>query len=224
MFDREFLQSVCDLTVNFGKLRREYPNQMLIEYDPNDAFSKYYNVGSVIEAIEKYQRREITDREMAHWMCIYAWIINGGFPDGEITFDGKVFVQGEISYLIDGLSFFAKDHDCANCEDGVYDLEKSKEILRALDLLYTTIEDWAFYYARTDYCTDDDDHVILVVNEQTRQYIKLYSDADYLDEIQGFIKFNEKEFCDLLGKLEKDRYTMIASTLYCEDESETMRP
>ena len=107
MYDKELIESVCDLSCNYKELLVKHGNQTKIEYDCDNPFEKYYSLNTILGTIEKYRKRKITDKELSHWACIYDWIINGGFSD-KVKFapTKKTYVIYEISDWLDSLSFF----------------------------------------------------------------------------------------------------------------------
>ena len=62
-------------------------NQTSIEYDLDYPFEKYYNVATIIGAINKYISKEWNHRTLANWCCIYNWILGGGFKEDVKEFD-----------------------------------------------------------------------------------------------------------------------------------------
>jgi len=178
MYDRELLESVATATCDYTKLLKEYPNQTKIEYDTVRPFEKYYRLSSILLSIEKYQRGEITDGELAHWACIYDWIINGRWEVEEETVDKATFViREEISDWLDSLSFYEAEFDESG--EAKYDLETRKLIFGNLDFILQTISEWSFYYVRVDKTCEEETLIVAVnhVRELWAQFV-----VDYLSD------------------------------------------
>ena len=110
MYDKEMIRKVCDLTCSKEEVVR---NQTTIKYDTEHPFKTYYNVSTITGAITKYISKEWDDQTLAHWACIYCWILSGGFDDNVKedldTFEG--FFRDVVTWDLDGLSFFSAEDD-----------------------------------------------------------------------------------------------------------------
>lgn len=174
MYDKELLESVANATCDYAALRKNYPRADMIEYDEDHSFEKYYHLESIIASIEKYQKGEITDDELAHWACVYDYVLNGRFVENdEDDIPIELFIlRYEVSDWLDSLSFFEECEDSAKHEDGVFDLEERKEGFRVLDRIMRTHREWVFYYDDLY----DDYQELLLVNESRRAYVRMVSD------------------------------------------------
>ena len=166
---------------------------------------------SIIKAIEKYQADEISDRQLAHWMCISDWIINGGFKEkrnGAVTI--KEILIWQITDLIDSLSFFDIERDKGYNKGGFYDLEEYKEIFKTFDLLYNTANEWEFVFSHTDELGDNEDDVVFIAkNEDKKIYVKFYTDFDLPYNEAELKKIEQKESEKLISRLQNDGYIEI---------------
>ena len=75
MYDKELIDKICNLTCKPEEIDID---QTSIKYDSVDSFNKYYNVNTIINAIDKYINKEWNDKTLANWFCLYDWIIKGG--------------------------------------------------------------------------------------------------------------------------------------------------
>ena len=174
----ECLEEEMSQVLNFLQNRKNYEG---LEFLKN-SFEKYYNLARIINTIRKYENKEIDDRYLAYWMCIYNWIIMAdewaNVPIEEITF--KTWVVWEISGWLDSLSFF-------DDSDDFYNLEEYKKTFEVLDKIYNNLEDWNRVFAHTDEWGDNDDDVaVLVSNDKTKEFVRIGSQLDYLNNKVAF--------------------------------------
>ena len=193
----ECLEEEMSQVLNFLQNRKNYEG---LEFLKN-SFEKYYNLARIINTIRKYENKEIDDRCLAHWMCVYNWIIMAdewaNVPIEEITF--KTWIVWEISGWLDSLSFF-------DDSDDFYNLEEYKKTFEVLDKIYNNLEGWNRVFAHTDEWGDnDDDVVVLVSNDKTKEFVRIGSQLDYLNNKVAFerVELDElKRRVDALKKLD----------------------
>ena len=193
----ECLKEEMSQVLNFLQNRKNYEG---VEFMKN-SFEKYYNLARIINTIRKYENKEIDDRYLAYWMCIYNWIIMAdewsNVPIEEITF--KTWVVWEISGWLDSLSFF-------DDSDDFYNLEEYKKTFEVLDKIYNNLEGWNRVFAHTDEWGDnDDDVVVLTFNDKTKEFVRIGSQLDYLNNKVAFerVELDElKRRVDALKKLD----------------------
>ena len=193
----ECLKEEMSQVLNCLQNRKNYEG---LEFLKN-SFEKYYNLARIINAIRKYENKEIDDRYLAKWMCVYNWIIMAdewaNVPIEEITF--KTWVVWEISGWLDSLSFF-------DDSDDFYNLEEYKKTFEVLDKIYNNLEDWNRVFAHTDEWGDNDDDVaVLVSNDKTKEFVRIGSQLDYLNNKVAFerVELDElKRRVDALKKLD----------------------
>ena len=193
----ECLKEEMSQVLNFLQNRKNYEG---LEFLKN-SFEKYYNLARIINTIRKYENKEIDDRYLAYWMCIYNWIIMAdewaNVPIEEITF--KTWVVWEISGWLDSLSFF-------DDSDDFYNLEEYKKTFEVLDKIYNNLEGWNRVFAHTDEWGDnDDDVVVLTFNDKTKEFVRIGSQLDYLNNKVAFerVELDElKRRVDALKKLD----------------------
>ena len=193
----ECLEEEMSQVLNFLQNRKNYEG---LEFMKN-SFEKYYNLARIINTIRKYENKEIDDRYLAYWMCIYNWIIMAdewaNVPIEEITF--KTWVVWEISGWLDSLSFF-------DDSDDFYNLEEYKKTFEVLDKIYNNLEGWNRVFAHTDEWGDnDDDVVVLTFNDKTKEFVRIGSQLDYLNNKVAFerVELDElKRRVDALKKLD----------------------
>lgn len=193
----ECLKEEMSQVLNCLQNRKNYEG---LEFLKN-SFEKYYNLARIINAIRKYENKEIDDRYLAKWMCVYNWIIMAdewaNVPIEEITF--KTWVVWEISGWLDSLSFF-------DDSDDFYNLEEYKKTFEVLDKIYNNLEGWNRVFAHTDEWGDNDDAVVvLTFNDKTKEFVRIGSQLDYLNNKVAFerVELDElKRRVDALKKLD----------------------
>lgn len=144
---------------------------------------------------------------MAHWACLYNWIINGGFSRRAMR---KLYkeniiqqiIKSEIFDYLDALSFFSED-DLEEDDDEEYDFHSYE----MLDQVLQTIEEWRCTYTPTENAYMNCDQYILFINEKRKQYFTMYS--QYLNNKinkENMIKVSRKEFEQKIKELDQLQY------------------
>lgn len=181
MFNRHLFAKICDVSCSFNELEEFVIDIDKKEFDLQNPFEKYYSVDKIILAIEKYQANEIDAKFLAYWMNAYNWIIMGGFKiekkDESISL--KEFLIWTISDWLDSLSFFNVDNDW-------YNLEDYKNAYKVFDLVLQDINHCKAVFA--DYGDNEGDAVVLIRNDNSKYYIKVYGELDYNNEMISFEK------------------------------------
>ena len=195
MYDKDLYNKIINASCSFEELEKFVIKIDKKEFDLDNAFEKYYDVERILYAIRRYENKEINDRYLAYWMNAYDWIIMAGFKtepkNKEITFQD--WVEWEISDLLDSLAFFDDSDDW-------YNLDDYKNSFIALDKVYKNINNWKCVFAHTDEWGDnDDDVVLLVVNDKTKEFVKMYGELDYLNEK---VKIDKVELDELEKEIE----------------------
>ena len=205
MYDKELIQRVCNLTCLKEELVR---NQTTIKYDTEHPFKKYYSLSTIKGAIEKYISNEWDDQTLAHWACIYCWILSGGFGDN-LTDDlnsFETFFKNFITWDLDGLSFFSAEDEEPN------DMQESIALFEHYDHIWQTRNEWEVVYAMIGpFAKENEDQYALLVNNTKKEYMIMYSDHlknGYEDERFHFV--SQDEYVALVEQLKKDGYTMLS--------------
>lgn len=111
MFNKNLFESICNLTCEKEDFNFNPANRRKVKYDLEDPFIKYYSYDSIVKAFNKYINKEWDDKTLAHWFCVYCWILNGGFSSK--TKSSLNLVEELITFIIsdylDGMSFFKKN-------------------------------------------------------------------------------------------------------------------
>ena len=119
MYDKELFGKIISVSCTFEELEAFVINIDKKEFDLENAFEKYYDAERILYAIRRYEKKEISDKYLAHWMNAYNWIIMAGFrtqqENKEIVF--KDWLVWEISDWLDSLSFFDDSEDYITLED-----------------------------------------------------------------------------------------------------------
>lgn len=79
MYNKEFFEKVVNVDCSFKELKTFCANIDKEKYDTDNAFEKYYNVESILKAINRYKNGEVSDIYLACWANAYGWIIMAGF-------------------------------------------------------------------------------------------------------------------------------------------------
>ena len=184
MYDKELIQRVCNLTCLKEEVVR---NQTTIKYDTEHPFKKYYSFSTIKGAIEKYISNEWDDQTLAHWACIYCWILSGGFDDN-LTDDlnsFETFFKDFITWDLDGLSFFSAEDEEPN------DMQEIIALFEDYDHIWQTRNEWEVVYAMIGpFAKENEDQYALLVNNTKKEYMIMYSDHlknGYEDEHFHFV-------------------------------------
>ena len=209
MYDKELIQRVCNLTCLKEEVVR---NQTTIKYDTEHPFKKYYSLSTIKGAIEKYISNEWDDQTLAHWACIYCWILSGGFDDN-LTDDlnsFETFFKNFITWDLDGLSFFSAEYEEPN------DMQESIALFEHYDHIWQTRNEWEVVYAMIGpFAKENEDQYALLVNNTKKEYMIMHSDHlenGYEDEHFRFV--SQDQYVALVEQLKKDSYTVLS----CSEE------
>ncbi len=210
MYNVKLFEKIVDVKCSFEELKSFVTQMDKIEFDIDNAFNKYYNVDKILRAICCYKNKEIDDKFLAYWMNAYNWIIMGGFKiastNEAISFQD--WVVWEISDWLDSLSFFDDSDDWFN----INDYENSFVIL---DEVYRNINDWECVFAHTDeWRGNDDDLVLLVTNNKTKQYIKMYASLDFFNQKVTFPRIEENQIEKEIERLNNANYKELRYGLF----------
>lgn len=195
MYNVKLFEKIFQVTCSWEELHsfvREIDKQ---KYDLDNPFEKYYNLEKILFAIQRYEKKEIDDKFLACWMNAYNWIIMGGFKieasDNSITL--KEWLEWEICDWLDSLSFFDDSEEW-------FELDKYKKAFTVLSKVYCNIKDWDSVFSSAEDRYDEGDVVVLVYNEKTKEFVKIYGELDYyrLD-----VKFQRVELKELEKQIEQ---------------------
>ena len=212
MYNKELFDKIINVTCTFKELETFVIDIDEKEFDLENAFEKYYNVEIILNAICRYENKEIDDKYLSYWMNAYNWIIMAGFKieskSKEIAFQD--WVVWEISDWLDSLSFFDDSDDWFNLED-------YKNSFVIIDKIYKNINDWKCLFVHTDKCGDNEDDVFfLVVNYKTKEFVKMYGDLDYLNEVVKIDRIEFEEVKKEIARLKKQGFTELRYGLFDE--------
>lgn len=195
MFNQEFFEKVCKVECTLVELQEAKLTEM--EYDYDNPFERYYQLESILIALRKYKKHNITAQYLAYWANTYNWIINGGFKSKIKKKDFLLhqIIQWEISDALDALSFF---EDKKN-----YNLKSFSYIFQTLDLILHSIEEWKGYYTLSSL----ENTYILLVNQRLLRYVVLTTNYEDKNEIlQDFEKLDIEELKKQINTLKKLYY------------------
>lgn len=213
MYNKELLEKICNVTCSFEELELFQIKIDKKEFDLEKPFEKYYDLDKILFAISRYENKEVNDKYLAYWMCMYNWLIMGYFEpvtkDNPVTF--KKWLEWEISDWLDSLSFFDDSDDW-------YNLEDYKNTFKILDKIYNNLQDWNGCFAHTDEWGDnDDDIVVLAYNEKINEFVKMYGELDYLHLDVKFERVELDELEKQIEKLRKNGYQELKYGTWDED-------
>ena len=202
MYNKDLYNKIIHVSCSFEELETFVSGIDKKEFDLDNAFEKYYDVEKILYAINRYENQEVDDKYLAYWMNAYNWIIMAGFKieskNNEISF--LDWVVWEISDWLDSLSFFDDSDDWFNLDD-------YRNSFKIIDGIYKNINEWDCVFAHTDeWGGNDDDVVLLVVNDKTKELVKIYASLDYLNERVDFPRIEEDEFEKKIKQLNKVGY------------------
>ncbi len=149
MVDKELLERIADAACGADELADFCVNLDEREYDLDGSFQKYYRLGRILHAIERFERGEIDVEYLAAWATAYKWIIMATEwerPDG---------VNGPIGYsdclvemisnTLDDLAFL---EDLYPKEEWTEWLKKDyKKTFREYDYVLSTLGEWTAFHA-----------------------------------------------------------------------------
>lgn len=219
MYDKELINKVCKLTFSKEEL---YRNQTTINYDIEYPFKKYYDMNVIIGAINKYLSKEWDDVTLAHWCCIYNWILRGGFHNDlkEDLNPLEEFLKDVISWDLDGLSFFNEDDYLEE------DISKWIENYRNFDHVWQTRNEWSGVYSPIGINDKiNGDQYVLLINEKRKEYIIIFSShlSNNYKNQNEYLKYTSKnKFIKLIEKLKEEKYSIVnwSEEYYCLELNE----
>ncbi len=207
MYDKDLIQRVCELTCAYNDV---IINPTTIKYDTEHPFKKYYSFNSIKGAIEKFISNEWDDRALAHWACIYCWILSGGCNKDIIedlnSFES--FLRDVITWDLDGLSFF----DAGCLDNGIRDLNKTIQLFKDYDHIWQTRDEWKVVYAMIGpYDEHNGEQWVALVNDVKKEYMIMNTDHlenGYEDECFKFVTAGG--FIELIERIKNDCYNILS--------------
>lgn len=218
MYDKDLIERVCNLTCSKEDVCR---NQITINYDTEYPFKKYYDVNIIIGAINKYISKEWDDQTLARWCCIYDWILCGGFSKDlkEELNPLEEYLFEDLSWTLDGLSFFDAEYYFEESEDEIYEIIKG---FKNWNHVWQTRDSWKGVYATIGkYDMLNGDQYVLLINDNLKEYMILFSQhlSNNYKHQNKYLRYTTKnKFVKLVEKI-KDEYKIISRSeeLYYSD-------
>jgi len=210
MYNKDLYNKIINASCSFEELEFFVSDIDKKELDLDNAFEKYYDVNKILYVINRYENKEVGDKYLTYWMNAYNWIIMAGFKieskNNEISF--RDWVVWKISDWLDGLSFFDDSDDWVSLED-------YKSSFKVIDGIYKNINEWDCVFAHTDERGGYDDAVVfLVVNDKTKELVKIYGNLDYLNAKVDFSRIEEDELEEKIEQLKKVGYQELRYGLF----------
>ena len=168
MFDKQMYEKIFTVSCTFEELENFVRGMDKKEWDLHNAFQKYYSLGCILSAIQKYKAKQISDKFLAYWSNAYNWIISAGLEfQSKTNHKIKEILAFEISDWLDSLSFFDETEE-------FFDIEEYINVFSTLDKIYNGINHWEFEYAPTnEFCEENGDIWVLFINIKEGLFLKL---------------------------------------------------
>lgn len=219
MFDKELIEKVCNLTCTEEDIDRP---QTTIKYDTEYPFKKYYRAETIVQALYKCLHKEWDENMLAHWCCIYDWILCGGFDDDlkEDLNPLEEFLRETISWNLDGLSFLSNG-DLK--EEGANFLKTIEHHQNLGHVWENRAELKAYHSSVGEIAKMNEDQFMVLIDETKKEYMIIYSeffdDDDIYDKLQSS---SEEDFKKLIQRLRSENYTLLSydEEAYYEAENE----
>ena len=213
MFDKKIYEKICTVSCTFEELRNFVSGIDKKELDLDNAFQKYYSLGCILSAIQKYKAKQITDKFLRNWANAYNWIVSAGLKfQSKTNHKIKEILTFEISDWLDSLSFFDETEE-------LFDIEKYINVFSTLDKIYNNINDWEFEYATTnEFCDENGDIWVLFIDIKEGLFLKLFHEGygDYL--VEGQEPWREDDIDKAIQSLKANGYKEMPYTNYDIDE------
>ena len=197
MVDKELLERIADAACGEAELKQfcKKTDKQKLYYV--DSFRKYYRLGRILHAIERFERGEIDVDYLTIWAIVYNRIIMAtkwAKTDCSGLVGFEEYLIETISETLDSLSFL----DSMNAEEEYAEqLEGYKDEFRFYDYVLSTLGEWDVSYAvgvtpddpedafpeEDDYDDDDD--------ETDDEIDELYDEFDELHA--SFLAVNESK-------------------------------
>lgn len=210
MYDKDLIEKICNLTCSKEDVCR---NQTSINYDNEYPFRKYYDVKIIIGAINKYISKEWDGQTLARWCCIYNWILCGGFSNNlkEDLNPLETFLFDDLSWSLDGLSFFDEDTYFEESEDEIYNIIEG---FNDWDHIWQTRDSWKGIYATIGkFDMINGDQYVLLINENLKEYMILFSAGHLSNNYKHqneYLRYTTKnKFVKMVEKVKKE-YKIIS--------------
>ena len=198
MFDLQLIKDIIECNVPDKVIKdflKKINNNDSIELE--NSFETFYDLKYILNTIEKYNNNEIDENYLAHWANAYNQIIMDSPYENTIETDFlKTVIQEEISWDLDGLSFF--DYDM------VQYLDNFVKDFCIYDKIYNSLDNWKIYYDRYDM----NEVYLFCINDKEKCFVRLYYNIDSDDDIEYLntctMGARDK---DLVKILKKNNYT-----------------
>ena len=145
MVDKELLERIADVACSQAELADFCANLDEREYDLDGSFQKYYRLGRILHAIERFERGEIDVDYLGTWATAYTWIIMATEWEksaGSVGFENCL--AETISNTLDDLPFL---EDLYPKEEWAERLEEYKKAFSEYDYVLSTLGEWTAFHA-----------------------------------------------------------------------------
>ena len=164
MADMALIQKICNLSC---EKKDVVINQTALQYDTDNPFLKYYRVGTVQAAIQKYLCGEWDEVILAHWATLYFWVLAGGYEDSlrENLTSFERFFKDIVINDLDSLSFYSESEPWGN-------LDETVKLFDDYDCIWQTRSAWRVVYAMLSEDDEENDcRWYLLMNETEKAYM-----------------------------------------------------
>lgn len=218
--DNNIIKKICNLTCTKEDLNISRDD---IKYDLDNPFKKYYNFELISNAFKRYLNKDWSASLLGHWCYFYLYILCGGFKEEvkENLNSIEELLKEVITWDLDGMAFF--NDSVASEEDDVENLHKWLNDLKSLDVVYSSSTKWKGYTASIgpDAIKNGDQYVLLV-NDESKQYIIIFTNFFENCGDKSIKYVNEKVFKEKVDNVKAKNYTLLnySEEFYYQDIDE----
>ena len=218
MFNKELFNKICSVTCSEAELFEFNKNLNIKEFDLDNSFSKYYKLSSILTAISKFEKGEISVTYLGHWACAYNWIImatywNASQNTGNLSF--KDFILYEISDVLDCMSFYDDDP-----ENSYFTPASFKQAFSVLDQILNSFSKWeAVFTPEGEDYYNDDDVTFLAINKTDKVFVRFdFASYNYLENNVSEPQLTLSELEQKIKELKADGFTQLKYSPNTEED------
>lgn len=198
MNDKELYERIVNVNCPFETLRWYLRNK---HYVWKSSYDKYYNVNTVLLAIEKYQNGVIDEKYLRRWAQAYYELVKDGFKDTEQKPPLTKEFKGHLDYALYQLcSYFEKDVIPSS-------IARIKYAITSWDRLLQDIDDCKAVYARKR--NGNGYARLLVVNDKAEYFVVLSYVCGRQDEYAEFARVSNRNFNKQIKLLAQQGYAEL---------------
>ena len=180
MYGKELYRKVIDVTCSGKELTAALKDIDGMEFDCENSFEKYFNLRSILVAIMKYKRGEISVKYFTNWVKLYYHVLVGGIDNKAKP---QIDLKGSLKWaILDSLSRLMFYNEFYNTED----LKLYINAFLTLNKVYREMDECSAVFA--EYEGVSYDVMGLVFNSTRKYFMKIFmrSEKNLFDELQLF--------------------------------------